>query len=154
MIMRQWCCWLACAVMMGMGLGCAEHPSAPSGTSGSAKGVNRFSHAEIKLVGGSTKRVDATTAERLASFFPGLGTGQRSNMAGSWLPTMTIIFYEPDGNGLIVQSDGGSWIIKNPPRVEPEITTFMGPPGNPRGDFPVEGNLQGFIESLFKASRP
>lgn len=50
-------------------------------------------------------RLSAAQADRLAGEFAGLGTGRRSDVAGSWLAGWAVVFAKPDGTTLPVNID-------------------------------------------------
>lgn len=102
----------------------------------------QFSHADVKLllddkiqVVNLTKRVDKAAAERLASFFPGLGTGQTSRRAGSWIADVQIQFHRPEGGMITVTSSYEDW------------------QEGANGDLPVQGDLRSHVNALFAESK-
>ena len=53
--------------------------------------------------------LDAAAANRLATFFPQLGTRRRSGIAGAWLPTVEVAFKAADGAVTHVTSNFEVW---------------------------------------------
>jgi hypothetical protein len=69
--------------------------------------------------------------EQLVSFFPGLGQGNRSEVAAPWKIAVTIRFMRPDGTEHIVTSSYDYW-------------------NEGAGDWPVDHSYSSYIESLFE----
>lgn len=115
----------------------AEQPATQQ-VDAATKPAPQFAHADVQLilddasqVVNSTKRVDQAAADRLAAFFPGLGTGRKSRKAGAWIANVKIQFYRPDGTVLVVTSNYQDWNQ------------------GPSGDLPVNGDLRGHISKMF-----
>ncbi|HET6881311.1 MAG TPA: hypothetical protein VFI31_14210, partial [Pirellulales bacterium] len=78
----------------------------------------------------STKiTLDATLANHLATFFPQLGTGKKSRIAGTWMPTVEVQFMAAEGTVTHVASTFDVWSEGN-------------------GDFAAQPGLEAYVSSL------
>lgn len=78
----------------------------------------------------STKvTLDAASANRLATFFPQLGTGKKSRIAGAWMPTVEVNFKAADGAVTHVMSNFEVW-------------------SEGRGDWAAQPGLEVYVSSI------
>jgi len=84
----------------------------------------------------STKiTLDAASANRLAAFFPQLGTGSRSRIAGAWMPTVEVDFKAADGKVTHVMSNFEVW-------------------SEGRGDWAAQPGLEAHVTELRREAEP
>ena len=73
---------------------------------------------------------DPQVLARLASFFPEMGQGKKSNRAGAWMPSVTIRFLKKDGTAItIVVDQKEAW-------------------SEGKGDWNVQGDLKTYLKEL------
>jgi RNA polymerase sigma factor (sigma-70 family) len=102
-----------------------------------------FVRAEITVIardGGRDEHktlTDLAQVARLASFFPGLGDGKKSEVAGGWSPRVAVQF---EGGGkkvrVVAHPDLGTW------RADPRV-----------GDRPARAGLGEYLDELFLGER-
>lgn len=73
--------------------------------------------------------LDAASANRLATFFPQLGTRKKSGTAGAWMPKVEVDFKAADGAVTHVTSNFEVW-------------------SEGRGDWPVQPGLEAYVFSM------
>jgi hypothetical protein len=86
---------------------------------------------------GKTERVtvsDRDEVARLASFFPGVGRGSKSGIAGGWKAGYSIVFDRADGGGTVNVT------------VNPEATTWS----EVHGDWDAKPGLKEYLDKLFE----
>jgi hypothetical protein len=79
---------------------------------------------------------DPSEIDRLASYFPGMDSDRRSRIYGRWIPWLTVEFVRADGSVISVRSDYRDWTE-----------------GEGRGDFPVRGDLGGYVREVLGKSQ-
>lgn len=120
-------------------VGCSDRATPPN----SKEGTVKFNRADVKLVFddkgqlvNTVQRViDPKAVEELAAFFPGLGTGKKSRMAGAWMANLQIEFYDADGTRHVVITDYNDWRE------------------GASGDFQANSGLREYIRRMFEPAR-
>ena len=131
-----------CAVVMGfmascMAIGCGSHVKYTQVELHGLLGKERGSpeHPVLLGKGESVSIKDPQIAEKLSSFFPGLGSGRKSYWAVGSAKTLELVFSDETGHRITVYTRSLSY-------------DFWGS-GVDRGDLDVKGDLKSYLEALF-----
>jgi hypothetical protein len=107
------------ALATALAAGCAPRPQA-------------FTRAEVRQLRVAsnappiaTKVVEGAQLDQLVSYFPGVGTGRRSELFGSWMPTYEICFFRADSTRACISTNGQFWNEESGDwRVDPAFIGF------------------------------
>jgi hypothetical protein len=106
-------------------------PGGPKGPAYTSVTIALFGDARGQVKKGPTVIRDAKRIDQLKTFFPQLGSGKRSRIAGAWKSLAVCDFEAEGGTKVQVHTNYRQWSVGD-------------------GDWPVNGDLSAYLDQLTK----